>query len=174
MGKSHGRDAALREFIRNRSTLMAFILSIVRNFDFAEEVLQEVAVVVCNQWRDFKPGTNFTAWAAAIARNKIYNLSRVPRREIALAPEAVAGIERATASESDPGWLDALRACLDDSPARVRNVLKLRYWRGLSGAQIARRIKSTEAAVHMALSRARAALARCIQIRLAAGEDAAP
>src|SRR5687768_18277913 len=90
-----GREAVLREFVRHRSALFALVLTIVRDFSFAEEVLQEVAVVVCDQWSDFKPGTNFVAWAMRIARNKVFNMSRVARREIVLAPEAMDQVERA-------------------------------------------------------------------------------
>lgn len=172
MAGQPGRDAILREFVRNRSNLFAFILSVVRDFAFAEEVLQEVAVVVCDQWEDFKPGTNFGAWAARIARNKIFNLSRASRREILLSPEAIEAVERAAAGEPESGSLEAVRSCLDHVTERVRSILLLRYREGLSGSDIARRTRSTVTAVHMALSRARSALARCVEARLAGGEGA--
>lgn len=69
------RDLVLREFVRHRSGLFSLILSLVRDFAFAEEVMQELAVVVCDQWADFAPGTNFQAWAMRIARNKSTNLT---------------------------------------------------------------------------------------------------
>jgi RNA polymerase sigma-70 factor (ECF subfamily) len=167
-----GRELVLREFVKNRSNLFAFILSLVRDFDFAEEVLQEVAVVVCDRWEDFTPGTNFGAWAGRIARNKIYNALRVSRREVLLTPEAIHGIERASETEPEKGWLEAVKDCLGAIAARTQSVLVMRYRQGLSGAEIARRTKSTEPAIHMALSRARAVLARCVQSRLAEEEGA--
>jgi RNA polymerase sigma-70 factor (ECF subfamily) len=170
MTSNPGRDDVLREFVKNRSNLFAFILSIVRDFAFAEEILQEVAVVVCDQWEDFEPGTNFGAWAARIARNKIFNLNRASRRELLLSPEAIAGIERAVEAETEAGSLDAVRKCLESVTDRVRSVLAMRYREGLRGAEIARRTKSTVTAVHMALSRARAVLARCVEARLAQEE----
>ena len=172
MTSNPGRDDILREFVKNRSNLLAFILSIVRDFAFAEEILQEVAVVVCDQWEDFKPGTNFGAWAAQIARNKIFNLNRVSRRELLLSPEAIAGIERAVEVEPEASSLDAVRKCLETVTDRIRSVLAMRYREGLSGAEIARRTQSTVTAVHMALSRARTALARCVEARLAREESA--
>lgn len=167
-----GRDDVLREFVKHRSHLFAFILSVVRDFAFAEEILQEVAVVVCDQWEDFTPGTNFGAWAAQIARNKIFNLNRVSRRELPLSPEAIAAIERAAEVESEASGLEAVRTCLESVTERVRGILSMRYREGLSGAEIARRTKSTVTAVHMALSRARSALARCVETRLAREEGA--
>ena len=170
MTRSPGRDGVLREFVKNRSNLFAFILSVVRDFAFAEEILQEVAVVVCDQWEDFKPGTNFGAWAAQIARNKIFNLNRVSRRELLLSPEAIAGIERAVEAQPETSSLDAVRKCLESVTDRIRSVLSMRYREGLSGAEIARRTNSSVTAVHMALSRARSALARCVETRIAREE----
>jgi RNA polymerase sigma-70 factor (ECF subfamily) len=172
MTSSPGRDDVLREFVKHRSNLFAFVLSIVRDFAFAEEVLQEVAVVVCDQWEDFQPGTNFGAWASRIARNKIFNLNRVSRRELLLSPEAIAGIERAAEAEPETSSLDAVRKCLEGVTDRIRSVLLMRYREGLSGAEIARRTKSTVTAVHMALSRARSVLARCVEARVAREEGA--
>jgi len=165
-----GREAVLREFVRNRSALFALVLSLVREINLAEEVLQEVAVVVCDQWSDFKPGTNFVAWAMRIARNKIFNLTRVARREIVLAPEALEEVERAAAVESPSGWMEALQKCMEGLEGRAGEMLVLRYRDGLSGQEIARQLKTTVTAVHMALSRARSAVGRCVQGRLAQGE----
>jgi RNA polymerase sigma-70 factor, ECF subfamily len=165
-----GREAVLREFVRNRSALFALVLSLVRDFTLSEEVLQEVAVVVCDQWKDFKPGTNFVAWAMRIARNKIFNLTRVARREIVLAPEALEEVERASAVEVQSGWLEALQKCMEGLEGRAGEMLVLRYREGLSGQEIAQRLKTTVTAVHMSLSRARSAVGRCVQGRLAEGE----
>lgn len=172
MNAPAGRDAVLREFVKHRSDLFAFVLSIVRDFAFAEEVLQEVAVVVCDQWEDFAPGTNFGAWAARIARNKVFNMSRAARRECLLSPEALEAVGRAAETEPEGGSLDAVRMCLDALTSRVRSILTMRYREGMSGTEIARRTKTTITAVHMALSRARSVLARCVETRLAREEGA--
>jgi RNA polymerase sigma-70 factor (ECF subfamily) len=166
------REEVLREFVRHRSVLFSLILSIVRDFAFAEEILQEVAVVILDQWADFAPGTNFQAWSMRIARNKIMNLGRAARREIVLSPEALEGIERAAVSDARSGWLEALQKCLDGLEGRSREILTLRYRENLGGEDIARRLRTTVAGVHMALSRARNAVGRCVEGRLAEGEGA--
>jgi RNA polymerase sigma-70 factor (ECF subfamily) len=165
-----GRDLVLREFVRHRSSLFAVTLSLVRDFAFAEEVLQEIAVVICDQWSDFKPGTNFQAWAMRIARNKIYTLTREARRVILLSPLAMEGIEHAAAAETRQGWLEAVQNCMEGLEERARTILSLRYQQGLSGQAIAHQLQMTVTAVHMALSRARTSVARCAEGRLAGGE----
>lgn len=174
MAAEAGRDAILREFVRHRSSLFALVLSLVRDFNLAEEVLQEVAVVVCDQWSDFKPDTNFVAWAMRIARYKIFNLTRVARREILLAPEALEEVERAAAADTRPGWIEALQKCMEGLEGRAGDILVLRYREGLSGQEIAHRLKITVTTVYMALSRARTAVARCVAGRLAAEGEPSP
>lgn len=169
MGVESSRDLVLREFVRHRSSLFSLILSLTRDFAFAEEVMQEVAIVVCDQWADFRPGSNFQAWAMRIARNKIHNLTRTERRLILLSPEAIEGVERAAAEETSDGWLEAVHHCLETVEERSRMLLSLRYRKGQSGEEIARRLSMTVPAVHMALSRARASIGRCVQGRLAEG-----
>ena len=170
MGTESGRDLVLREFVRHRSALFAVILSLVRDFTFAEEVMQEIAVVICDQWADFQPGTNFQAWAMRIARNKIFIRTRAARRLILLSPEAIEGIEHAVVAESRPGWLEAVHKCMEGLEERARIILSLRYQKGLNGQEIARKLRMTVTAVHMALSRARTSVGRCVEGRLAEGE----
>jgi RNA polymerase sigma-70 factor (ECF subfamily) len=165
-----GRDALVRELMKHQSSLFAYILSIVRDFALAEEVLQEVAVVVCRQWRDFTPGTSFGAWALRIARNKIFNMNRVARREILLSQESIEAIERVAEEKAPSGWIEAVNTCIEQVGEKARALLTMRYREGLSGAEIARRTGSTLPAIHMALSRARAALAECVRRRLAEAE----
>jgi RNA polymerase sigma-70 factor (ECF subfamily) len=168
-----GRDEVTRQLMRHHAALFAYVLSLVRDFSRAEEVLQEVAVVVCRQWRDFRPGTHFMAWALRIARNKVFSLARAARREIPLSPEALAALERASEDHAPAGWTDAVRDCLERLGEGMRTVLALRYRDGLSGRQIADRLGRTVPAIHMALSRARAALAECVR-RTAAEEGDVP
>ena len=164
------REEVLRELLRRRPSLHSFILSVVSDFLFSEEVFQEVAVVVCERWEDFQPGTNFGAWTRRIARNKIYSMSRAAGRAVLLDSEAIDRIERVYQEEDVQDRLGALRKCLDLLGERPRKILLLRYEAGLSGDGIARRMKTTADAVHKILSRVRAELAACIDRRFAQEE----
>ena len=85
-------------------------------------------------------------------------------------PEAIEAVGRAAEREPQGGSLEAVRNCLDGVTARIRSILTMRYREGMSGAEIARRTKTTVTAVHMALSRARSVLSRCVETRLAREE----
>jgi RNA polymerase sigma-70 factor (ECF subfamily) len=162
-----GRDLVVRELLRHRTSLFGFVLSVVRDFGFAEEATQEVAAVACERWADFRPGTDFGAWAAEIARDKICRMSRAARCEILLSREAVEAVEKAFEEKPPAPWIDAVKSCFERLGGRTRSVLAMRYRDGMSGEQIARRTKHTASAVHAALSRARQVLARCVRRRLA-------
>ncbi len=164
MDRDPGREAVVRELLKCRSSLFAFILSLVRDFDFAEEAMREAALAISEQWADFKPGTDFGARAARTARDK------VSRRAILLTPEAIAAVEKVAGEESQAGWPEALQRCLDRAGGQTRSMLAMRYRDGMSGREIARRTKTTPSAVHRALSRARRVLARCVEGRPAERE----
>ena len=165
------RAERVRELMKHRSSLFAFILSVVRDFALAEEVMQEVAVSVCESPEESRPGSSFGARAAGIARATIVTLCRERGREIPLGPEAIEGIARAAQAEPAANWLEAVRPCLEEAGGKTRSVLAMRYRQGMSGPEIARRTKSTAAAIHLALSRARSALARCVEGRLASERE---
>lgn len=131
MGAESGRDTVVREFVRHRSGLFAYILSVVRDFSFAEEVLQEVAVVVCEGWGHFTPGTRFGVWAMRIARNKIFNMNRAGAfagarrgRRVRLGTPGRGGGRMS----ADPRFDDLVSAYLDDAlePCGVSELNALR------------------------------------------------
>ena len=62
---------------------------------------------------------------------------------------------------------EALESCLDELPPRSRRLLDLRYVEEHSAAEIAREVGSTSGSVRVLLTRARTALASCIERRLA-------
>ena len=63
-------------FVRHQSAIKAFVLSLVPNFGEAEDMLQETFLTVTQKAADFRQGSNFIAWACAIARLKILEAQR--------------------------------------------------------------------------------------------------
>ena len=79
-------------------------------------------------------------------------------------------MDAAFAENSDRELVDSrrslLRQCLDLLAAPSRELLDLRYGSGLSLRDAAERLKRTEAAVQVALSRVRKWLTDCVQKRV--------
>lgn len=165
------RKEILQLLVKHRPELFAFVLALVRDFNRAEDVLQEVAVVICERWSEFKPDTNFLAWARRIAKNKIFSLQRKEGRYKPILSEAateqiekLANEQTATAPN---GELQALRECIKKLDEKPRRIITLRYQEGSNCGRIAKSLSMTVSAIHMSLSRIRSRLADCIATRLA-------
>lgn len=169
------RDEFMRLFLRHQAELRAFIGSLVRDRHAREDVFQEVALILWRQFEDYDPRRPFGAWARGIAANKVLQaFDKSARTPVAFSPEAVRAILDAyerTEAESPP-QADALHRCIEHLPERSRDLLRMRYEQSLKLEAIAKRVKSTLHAVHMALSRIRSRLAECIELRMKAAGGA--
>lgn len=170
-----GEAAALAEktmrvqqlFVKHQLALRAFILSLEPNFTDAEDLLQEVFLVITRKANEFEEGTNFFAWGCSIARFKLLELLRRRARSQALSEEV---IEALCAVEPDYQFDDTrltiLQGCLEQLAPKARQMMYLRYYGEHSPAQIARLVSWTPNAVRVALSRARSVLQECLERRM--------
>jgi RNA polymerase sigma-70 factor, ECF subfamily len=67
-------SAALREaLIQAMPSLRAFAISLSRDRNEADDLVQETLIRAWNSLGDFQEGTNFKAWLFTILRNNFYN-----------------------------------------------------------------------------------------------------
>jgi RNA polymerase sigma-70 factor (ECF subfamily) len=159
-----------RLFLRHAGLLRGFILGLLPDHNRAEDVFQEVFLTVTRKADDFRPGSNFLAWARSIARLKVLEQCRSsqggPRL---LEPEALDAVV-AVAEEGGDDWAErreALARCVEQLAPRAREILELRYSEDfLPPPEIAARLCWSVNAVHVALSRARKFLQECTRRRL--------
>ncbi|MHB8900507.1 MAG: sigma-70 family RNA polymerase sigma factor [Thermoguttaceae bacterium] len=175
MSNDEARGRVVRLLMEHRHTLFAFIYAVVRDFDLAEEVFQEVSVAVCAGSEAFQPGTNFGAWAREIARRRILAQRRLENRfpEL-LSDEAIlelqAGFDEVEAASGLRDRVAALQACLETLSPAARRLLELRYTARLRLAEIASQLGRQAEGVRKALYRTREVLRLCIQRRLSREE----
>ena len=85
-------------FVRHTGLLHGFIASLCGDLVLAEDILQEVFLVVSQRADDFTLGSDFAAWARAIARFKTMELLRTRKRDRQmLSVETLAALEAAAA-----------------------------------------------------------------------------
>jgi len=160
-------------FVKHQLSVRAFILSIEPNFTDAEDLLQEVFLVVTRKAGDFREGTNFFAWACAIARYKLLEAMRRRARSQDLSEEVIEALCAVQPVEYfDEVRMKAVQQCLEQLAPKARQMMYLRYFGEHSPAEIARLVSWTPNAVRVALSRARSVLHDCVDRRLG-GEGAA-
>ena len=154
-------------FVKHQLAVRAFILSIEPNFTDAEDLLQEVFLVVTRKSAQFREGTNFFAWACTIARFKLMEAMRRRSRSQDLSEEVVEALCAVDPEEHfDDTRLVALQHCLEQLAPKARQMMYLRYYGEHSPGEIARLVSWTPNAVRVALSRARTVMQDCLTRRL--------
>ena len=92
--------------------------------------------------------------------------------QVALLDESILDLVDADLESRDtsdmPLRADALRRCLDGLSDTSRETIRMRYFEGLRGTQVAERLGRKPEAVYKALQRIYVTLAQCIQRKLAA------
>jgi RNA polymerase sigma-70 factor (ECF subfamily) len=165
------RAEFLTLFLRHQTELRAFIGSLLRDRHARDDVFQEVALILWNEFPRYDPSRSFGAWARGIAANKVLQRWRQEQRTPApFPPDVVRALldayERTEAAEGPHA--EALRRCVEQLPEQSRRLLALRYEESLKLGEIAQRLRATLDAVHKALSRLRERLQQCVERRLAA------
>ena len=175
-------DAHLREvqrlFLQHSNRLRGFILGLLPDRLAADDVLQEVFLIVTAKATEFRAGTDFLAWVRTIARLKV--LEQRQRRFPAacqLADDAWELLAQ-VADDVDDAWearREALQHCLSELAPRAREVVQLRYSaERLSLEEVATRMSWTVGSVKVALSRAKDALWDCVQRWMAVAKGRVP
>jgi RNA polymerase sigma-70 factor (ECF subfamily) len=165
------RDAFARLFAQHDRWLFAYLVSLLGSAAHAEEVFQEVCVVLWRENETFEPGTDFVRWVSVIAHHQVHRFRRQQRREGPQLSDATVDLlaqdamERADLLESRR---DALRQCLDKLPENDRQLVRQCY--GDSRASFkttAQELGRPANTVYKALNRIRRALYQCIERTLA-------
>jgi RNA polymerase sigma-70 factor, ECF subfamily len=163
-----------RLFVRHQNELRGVLLAILPDFSALDDVLQETFLTVSRKAAEFRPESNFAAWAAAIARIHAMDRRRQQGRWVTgLSEEVIDQLYAHPSALVEPQLADrelaALDRCLEALAPQARRAVELRYRDGHKPAEVARRLGWTGEAIYVALSRARAALRECVARRLAAG-----
>ena len=157
-------------FIRHQSNIKAFILSLRPDFSEAEDILQEVFLVITRKAADFQEGSNFTSWALTIARFKVMEAARNRTSDTALSEEVLESlVEECPQEELCEDRAAAVRNCMEKLAPRLQEVMRLRYFAEHGPLEIARLLSWTPNSVNVALSKARKLMHGCVNRQLQKG-----
>jgi len=155
----------------HRARLLAYLLHLVRDPHEAEDLLQELSVLVLEKPDLLGRAGDVFAYLRGVARHLAAGRHGARVR-------ADHALRRWTewAWENDPDdgstdaervrQIEALRQCREKLPDTSRRMVTLRYDRGLEIRAIAGDVGSSIGAVKVALLRIRLALAQCVKSRL--------
>ena len=167
----------MKQVEAEQSALRGFIRMLGVRSEAVDDIAQDTFVVAYRKLAMFERGTNFGAWLRTIARNLVRNeLRRQGRRRVVSQEVAAVLLEESILAEQRGGSLEAeeqherrmeaLRACLEELPARSRRLVQQRYFEQLSLGVIASYENANANNVSQILFRLRAALLKCIQQRI--------
>jgi RNA polymerase sigma-70 factor (ECF subfamily) len=156
-----------RHWTEAQPVVASFVLSLIPDFHQAEDVLQQVAVVLVREFDRFDASRPFLPWALGIARNTALKSRRdVARHSTLTLGEGVLDQIQLAFEENDEALVAVrklLRHCLNEQPQKVLELLKWRYGHDLKPCEAAQRMGITSGAVRAMLHRAREALRKCIR-----------
>lgn len=160
---------------RYQQRVYLFILSLVPNRTDADEVLQETNLVLWRKFDEFRPGSDFRAWAFQIAYYKVRSfVERRGNERLRFGDEFLDRV--AAAAAEIPDGLDARQQALADCMAKLNNrdrdLIKRRYRADGSTKKVAEESGRSIHAVYKAVVRIRRALHECIEWTLATEEHA--
>lgn len=166
MQQQHTEQLA-RLWTESQPIVASYIVSLVPNFHQAEDVLQQVAVILVREFDKYDLNRPFLPWAMGIAKN----VALKSRRQAALDSvpllegELLDRVQTAFEEHAD-AWAPfrrALQDCLRHQGARMRDALRLRYAHDMKPHDVAQQMGITSGAVRVLLHRAREALRKCIK-----------
>lgn len=163
------RDTVVRMLVSGRSTLLGYIFSIVRDWGMADDIFQEVSILLLKKCDSIRNAGSFGAWVRSAARLEAMNFMRKRNRRPLPLGDAIQDVLDAvwetSEAEMPSDQLESLRACMKELTERARHILHLRYSKGIKGEALADFLQQPPNTVYVSLSRIHKKLAKCIEQR---------
>jgi RNA polymerase sigma-70 factor (ECF subfamily) len=156
-----------------QSRLYAFILTMVHNEHDAEELLQETAIYLWEQFDQYQEGTNFWAWAACVAKFRVLDFHKKNRKTRPLFENSVYQqlFEIADVSTEDSvERVRALKSCLGKLGSAELQLLSLRFQDRFSIQRIAQLTGRSRHGLYKTLARILGLVRDCMTRTLAQWE----
>jgi RNA polymerase sigma-70 factor (ECF subfamily) len=161
----------LRLFTTSEGALRAFVRSLVPTVADANEVMQEVALVLWQKFGEYGLGEDFRRWAFGVAKFKVLAWQRDRKRDRHwFGDDLLEILAQDAAHRSDllSAQREALHHCLAKLKPAERSLVDTAYSPGPSLEAYARTQGRTVAAIYKQLHRIRMALMKCTRAVLAA------
>lgn len=165
--------AFLRQFTANEAAIRAFVRRLVPARADADDIMQEVSVVLWEKFESFRADGDFRAWAFGVARFEVLGWLRDKGRDrLVLSEKAVEkfGEEAVSTEPRLARQREALERCIVEVAPAQRDLLLRAYEPGARIAHLARESGRSEPGFYQWLYRMRKLLLECIRRRLAKEE----
>jgi RNA polymerase sigma-70 factor (ECF subfamily) len=158
-------DDFVRLMTEHQGRLFAYVFSLLGNPDAANDVLQEINIVLWRDGREFLPGSNFKAWAFRIAHFQVMAWRQRQIRDRLVFEDDMLEVLATGARECDDMFdrrQERLTGCLEKLTPEHRELIRKRYAEGTPLQSIASERGTTANAVMQTLFRIRQRLMLCV------------
>lgn len=145
-------------------TLRAFAVSLAKNTDRADDLVQETLVKAWDKQDSFQPGTNLKAWLFTILRNEFYSQMRKRRREVEDSDGSITARLSVHPSQDGSSDLTDFRKALELLPEDQREAIILIGASGFSYEEAAEICGCAVGTIKSRVSRARTRLQEILAI----------
>jgi len=167
-GRVEAFDGIVSETV---ATIRSVVHFLIADNELADDVVQETYILLYREIGKYVPGTNFLAWAKAIARTQALSARfRRQRKQTAAERYRETILDQVTQvfeveDQEDPveGQLQRLRRCLGGLQQKARSMVELRYFHRKSMEAVADERGMKTGAVAVSLHRIREALSTCME-----------
>lgn len=149
--------------------LYNFLLILVHNQSDAEDLLQETAAIMWEQFDQFQEGTNFGAWAVSIARIKALEFLRQNKKSRMIFKETYYDLisnQAQQATENLADRIQMVKYCLEKLPEKDRKLLSMRYRKNITLKRISQITGRSSSGICQSFARIIAMLRSCMTKRL--------
>ncbi len=158
------RDEFTELLVETLPHLRAYARSLTRNADQGDDLVQDTAVRLINAREQYRPGTNFRAWAIAALRNRFVDVRRRSRFHGGSTDDLAEVMFAVPASQETLVYFDeTARAFWRLCPAH-REILTMIAINGMSYEQVATVLGCPIGTVRSRLARARAELQTAMDV----------
>lgn len=162
-------DSLKEEFVSlltaEQHNLRYYLITLLGDYNAAENVLQETNIVIWRKSGDFTPGSSFSNWARKIAYWQALAYTRNKNRDRhVFSEELMHQIAARPLMDIDVSEARlALRHCLSKLPPKHRDLIQRRYMTGESTKKLADHLGGSVSALHVRIHRIRRVLLGCIR-----------
>lgn len=158
---------------QHQPVIAGYISSLISNFQDADDVLQNVAMVTVKKFDEYDREKPFVSWVIGIAKNMVLRYYAEKKKSRLIldhrAIQAVSKIYEAefkAISRQNEIAKNALERCLQQVKGRWKKILEMYYLRELSPVRISQQMGITNNNVFVSLHRIRTALRKCVNDQL--------
>ncbi len=161
----------MRLLLRHRAMILSYVTSIVRDPYLAEDVFQEVGIIVLEKGHVVEDAEGFPRWVRRVARLESLNAARKKKLRT-LDAEVLDGLDGCWDERPDEDdqveALEALRRCLGKLSPKARRIVEARYGEGKGGQELAAQLGKPVNTIYVSLSRIHKTLRECVRGKLQA------